>query len=1146
MKPSQSTTPSTSPGRTSPESEHEPSRVHARLVEPVMKRTSKVECGICLDEDLTEIGELSSCSHRFCFPCAQKWAQVDSRCPVCRESFIVISRKRLFPDSGHSDEEGGATKKLRGTVVETCVVPERRQTTQHVEESNLNLDEMVCQECNGGQDEDQLLLCDGCDRGFHTYCVRLGSIPIDEWFCCDRGFHTYCVGLGSIPIDEWFCVECAVERQVLAMAAARRGRRAGTRNTPTQAQGRARAAASGRQQSRGRRNRPAAAADLYDSLGTLTNRITWTANPDDDEQDYVDSQSASSSFSEASSAEEEADCVDNHHEGEDSDVVIVDDGASPEAAPSRGRGAGNGRGRRGAAPRGQSGRRRSAVVGGPEMAGGAGGLRPAGRVGEDAQGGRKEQGAPGGCAQQAEEEEEHWANPAGARATATVSRGGARQSSARAAPQASRGTAEATASGVPATAIPAGASSQPALTSAASSLPAHSSAAMSAGSEGTSLPSSPRAAAHTHRSRIVNLNTPQFPPISRVASRSSLTLGGSGSSYRGPPGGDVDDMPLARRVRRVPLSGSPGGNIDEIPLAGMLAASRALIDRQVPGYADEAVVGNHRSHWRDIQAGLRDFNDPPPPAPARGGRDRAIHAHARNVAAGDARQTAARQREAVIAAAATAVAAGVGSHLPRGVATAPGGALTGRTPLERAIFAKAQADAAAAGASGSGRPSALGSGALGAGPSGASGSAAGAGGPVLGRFAASGAGGLGAGRSATRGAGASGSGSPVPRRADPPGEVLSAWDRLEQARRINPVGQSSRPAARAPASRLNSTRMDTHNQRDLNLLEQAASPGPRATATARPATTSLALTDDQHDLQLLEQAFGPASRASEPPTSKARPQQAPPPPPNGAAANCSLPIPVMRPSHLLMGPSHLPLTSKGAAANCSLPIPVMGPSHLHGAAANCSQPTSLANPPRSVPATNLTDNLPWLAKLGVQPKPSHPQATGGPAQAKPPPSQANRLSSPSNATPKPSQLEGGPSSIAQSSEGAKPSADGSKPPPTDSSQPPPAAKAKSSHADRFQQSRADRGKPSQEHMVHSPPRVNLKQQAFGAVRSFIKPIFESGRLSKEGYKSVAKAATHSLVESITQGALSEMVLDASLGCMAVQDAVEEAMARPPE
>lgn len=42
-----------------------------------------------------------------------------------------------------------------------------------------------CQLCHCGDNEDSLLLCDGCDKGYHTYCFKpeLKDIPDGDWFC---------------------------------------------------------------------------------------------------------------------------------------------------------------------------------------------------------------------------------------------------------------------------------------------------------------------------------------------------------------------------------------------------------------------------------------------------------------------------------------------------------------------------------------------------------------------------------------------------------------------------------------------------------------------------------------------------------------------------------------------------------------------------------------------------------------------------------------------------------------------------------------------------------------------------------------------------------------------------------------------------
>jgi len=101
--------------------------------------------------------------------------------------------------------------------------------------------DLTCELCGSTSDDDQLLLCDGCDRAYHTYCLipPLKAVPKQAWYCtraceklhqkkcelcksleddqnmilcdsCDKGFHIYCLDppLKEIPPDEWFCESC--------------------------------------------------------------------------------------------------------------------------------------------------------------------------------------------------------------------------------------------------------------------------------------------------------------------------------------------------------------------------------------------------------------------------------------------------------------------------------------------------------------------------------------------------------------------------------------------------------------------------------------------------------------------------------------------------------------------------------------------------------------------------------------------------------------------------------------------------------------------------------------------------------------------------------------------------------------------------
>uniref|UniRef100_A0A1A9VP08 PHD finger protein 10 n=1 Tax=Glossina austeni TaxID=7395 RepID=A0A1A9VP08_GLOAU len=101
-----------------------------------------------------------------------------------------------------------------------------------------------CQFCTSGENEDKLLLCDGCDKGYHTYCFKpkMENIPEGDWYCyecvnkatnerkcivcgghrlppvgkmiycdlCPRAYHADCYipPLLKVPRGKWYCHGC--------------------------------------------------------------------------------------------------------------------------------------------------------------------------------------------------------------------------------------------------------------------------------------------------------------------------------------------------------------------------------------------------------------------------------------------------------------------------------------------------------------------------------------------------------------------------------------------------------------------------------------------------------------------------------------------------------------------------------------------------------------------------------------------------------------------------------------------------------------------------------------------------------------------------------------------------------------------------
>ncbi|XP_063218187.1 PHD and RING finger domain-containing protein 1-like isoform X2 [Bacillus rossius redtenbacheri] len=138
------------------------------------------KCPICLRGFASqEIGTPEACDHSFCSECLQEWAKNVNTCPVDRQMFTLILVRR----------------RLGGKVVRQIPVEERRL---QVDLDEPDEDPTYCEICGRNDREDRLLLCDGCDLGYHLECLRppLDEVPIEQWFCPD------CVAAGNTSTAE--------------------------------------------------------------------------------------------------------------------------------------------------------------------------------------------------------------------------------------------------------------------------------------------------------------------------------------------------------------------------------------------------------------------------------------------------------------------------------------------------------------------------------------------------------------------------------------------------------------------------------------------------------------------------------------------------------------------------------------------------------------------------------------------------------------------------------------------------------------------------------------------------------------------------------------------------------------------------------
>ncbi|KAK6059427.1 PHD-finger, partial [Cooperia oncophora] len=127
-------------------------------------------CPICLCPIDEEFSRPENCQHRFDSDCLKEWSKLRLSCPSCRATFGAVYTYKIV--------EGKPT-------LHKVQKMEEPAEAEPFDETNP-LDFTVCEICSGGMHEELLLICDQCDKGFHTYCLTppLDGVPTTEqWFC---------------------------------------------------------------------------------------------------------------------------------------------------------------------------------------------------------------------------------------------------------------------------------------------------------------------------------------------------------------------------------------------------------------------------------------------------------------------------------------------------------------------------------------------------------------------------------------------------------------------------------------------------------------------------------------------------------------------------------------------------------------------------------------------------------------------------------------------------------------------------------------------------------------------------------------------------------------------------------------------------
>ncbi|XP_061103085.1 PHD and RING finger domain-containing protein 1-like isoform X2 [Conger conger] len=143
-------------------------RVPALLQDLTSDDDDAEKCPICLHSFQEQpVATPMGCQHHFCLDCILEWSKNVNSCPVDRIAFSGIHVRKCY---------GGKVQKT---------IPVQEPVKMVEEEVNVDFEQTSCEVCGRSDREDCLLLCDGCDAGYHIECLTppLDAVPVEEWFC---------------------------------------------------------------------------------------------------------------------------------------------------------------------------------------------------------------------------------------------------------------------------------------------------------------------------------------------------------------------------------------------------------------------------------------------------------------------------------------------------------------------------------------------------------------------------------------------------------------------------------------------------------------------------------------------------------------------------------------------------------------------------------------------------------------------------------------------------------------------------------------------------------------------------------------------------------------------------------------------------
>uniref|UniRef100_A0A672QHZ6 [histone H3]-trimethyl-L-lysine(4) demethylase n=1 Tax=Sinocyclocheilus grahami TaxID=75366 RepID=A0A672QHZ6_SINGR len=135
---------------------------------------------------------MSFCFHPYQDKCSLLWCTHDSKGQIQKSDSYFDQFGRCFKsEPGEVCENKPNLRRRMGSYVakpepvEVKEEPIEQQVEGEKAKVRVEVEQYMCLVCGGGGDEDRLLLCDGCDDSYHTFCLipPLHDVPKGDWRC---------------------------------------------------------------------------------------------------------------------------------------------------------------------------------------------------------------------------------------------------------------------------------------------------------------------------------------------------------------------------------------------------------------------------------------------------------------------------------------------------------------------------------------------------------------------------------------------------------------------------------------------------------------------------------------------------------------------------------------------------------------------------------------------------------------------------------------------------------------------------------------------------------------------------------------------------------------------------------------------------